>query len=97
MKSFENLPPIDQRESFEEKAPKVYEAMRESVLSHLCSPNDGEECINKWTGVFDTVFKRAIDADPAIIDKLEENMSGYRETIISEMRGEVEGPDKLAA
>jgi hypothetical protein len=83
-------------ESNGEKTSRVYLEMRQSVVGLLCSPDDGQECIDKWTKEFDTVFDRAISTNPNLVEEWDNKKDYYTDIMVSEVKGEAD-PEELRA
>lgn len=87
--SFEKFESKDHTESLDHKALRVRNEIQISIMSHTCSPDEGEECFDNWIDEngekFNTVFDRVLSKDPGILNKWDNNPTFYTELFMSEL------------
>lgn len=88
----EKLTLDNQGENFEHRRLSVKNDIQKTVMSFLCSPDEGPACFTNWIDNngerFDELFKSALDEDPNFLDKWDSN----RDSIIDKFVGEFQGP-----
>lgn len=100
MESFHNNQ-SESRENFEHKKLLVRNEIQVAIMSHLCSPDDGEDCFVRWAEdngeKFDEIFERVLDKDPRLLDKWEGHKDLYLELFMEELKDTPRGDMPMAA
>lgn len=76
-------------ESLEHKKIRVRNEIQMTIMAHLCSPDEGEDCFINWINEnsqkFGEVFDRVLSKDESMLDKWDKNPALYTELFMDEL------------